>query len=112
MAKVPLSTVEEVNRAVTAAKKAFSEWSRTPVTRRADYLYELRNMLKKHEEEISRVLVAEMGKSLPDAQSEMKRVFQNIEAACGVPILQQGDKLIGCASGIDGEVPPARVIRS
>ena len=104
LAKVPLSTVEEVNRAVTAAKKAFSEWSRTPVTRRADYLYELRNMLKKHEEEISRVLVAEMGKSLPDAQSEMKRVFQNIEAACGVPILQQGDKLIGCASGIDGEV--------
>ena len=45
-----------------------------------------------------------MGKSLPDARAEMKRVFENCEVACSAPVLQQGDKLIGCSFDIDGEV--------
>jgi malonate-semialdehyde dehydrogenase (acetylating)/methylmalonate-semialdehyde dehydrogenase len=45
-----------------------------------------------------------MGKSLPDARAEMKRIFENIEVACGMPVLQQGDKLIGSSYDIDGEV--------
>src|SRR4030065_1531704 len=49
-------------------------------------------------------MVAEMGKSLPDARAEMKRVFENCEVACGMPVLQQGDKLIGTSFDIDGEV--------
>ncbi|MHC4325869.1 MAG: aldehyde dehydrogenase family protein, partial [Planctomycetota bacterium] len=49
-------------------------------------------------------LVEEMGKSLPDARAEMKRIFENIEVACGMPVLQQGDKLIGASYDIDGEV--------
>jgi malonate-semialdehyde dehydrogenase (acetylating)/methylmalonate-semialdehyde dehydrogenase len=34
----------------------------------------------------------------------MKRAVQNIEAACGAPILQQGEKMIGSAPDIDGEI--------
>ena len=104
LAQVPLSTAPEANRAVAAARSAFVQWSRTPVTRRADYMYALLHLLVANEEQISRVLTEEMGKSLPDSRAEMKRVFQNIEAACSVPILQQGEKMIGCAKGIDGEV--------
>jgi len=104
LAQVPLSTASEANDAVDAARAAFVEWSRTPVTKRADYMYALLHLLVANEEKISRVLTEEMGKSLPDSRAEMKRVFQNIEAACGVPILQQGEKMIGCAKGIDGEV--------
>jgi len=104
IAKVPLSTQQQVDYAVGAAKKAFAGWSRTPVTKRAEYLFALREEIRNREEEISRVLVAEMGKSLPDARAEMKRTIQNIEAACAAPMLQQGDKLVGCAAGIDGEV--------
>lgn len=102
--QVPLSTVEEVNRAIDSARAAFPEWSKTPVTRRTDYLYALLNLMREDEEKISRVLTEEMGKSLMDSRAEMKRTFQNIEAACSVPILQQGDKMIGCAVDIDGEV--------
>ncbi|MDP6360992.1 MAG: CoA-acylating methylmalonate-semialdehyde dehydrogenase, partial [Planctomycetota bacterium] len=104
LGQVQLSTAEDVDIAVRAARAAFCDWSKTPVTRRVDCLYSLRELLKQNEEEISRTLVAEMGKSLPDARAEMKRAGQNIEAACGMPILQQGDKMIGCAGGIDGEV--------
>ncbi|MFC2087076.1 CoA-acylating methylmalonate-semialdehyde dehydrogenase [Bacteroidota bacterium] len=104
IAKVPLSTPEEVNRAIDSARAAFPGWSKTPVSRRTDYLYALLSVMRENEEKISRVLTEEMGKSLPDSRAEMKRCFQNIEAACGVPILQQGDKMIDCASDIDGEV--------
>ena len=102
--KVPLSSKAEVGRAIGAAKAAFGRWSRTPIAERVSYLYTLRDLLLADAEKVSRKLVEEMGKSLPDARAEMKRTLQNIEAACGMPILQHGDKMIGCASGIDGEV--------
>jgi malonate-semialdehyde dehydrogenase (acetylating)/methylmalonate-semialdehyde dehydrogenase len=46
----------------------------------------------------------ENGKSLPDARAEVKRALENTQVACGMPVLQQGDKLIGGAKDIDGEV--------
>ena len=104
IARVPLSREPEVDGAVAAARAAFDEWSGTPVARRVSCLYSLRDLLGKNEEDISRTMVEEMGKSLPDARAEMKRAIQNIETACGMPVLQQGDKLIGCSFGIDGEV--------
>ena len=101
---VPLSTVAEVNRTIDAAAEAFEGWSRTPVARRVQPLYKLDALLRENEETIARTLVEEMGKSLPDARAEMKRIFENIEVACGMPVLQQGDKLIGASYDIDGEV--------
>ena len=102
--KVPLSTAAEVNRAIEAAAEAYKTWSRIPVARRVEPLYKLDALLRENEEKIARTLVEEMGKSLPDARAEMKRIFENIEVACGMPVLQQGDKLIGASYGIDGEV--------
>ncbi len=102
--KTPLSTVAQVNRAVNAAAEAFKAWGRTPVARRVQPLHKLDRLLRENQETIARTLVAEMGKSLADARAEMKRIFENIEVACGMPVLQQGDKLIGASYGIDGEV--------
>ena len=104
IAKVPLSTPAEVNRAIDAADIAYKTWSKTPVARRVQPLYKFAELLRANEEKIARVLSEEMGKSLPDARAEMKRVFENIEVACGMPVLQQGDKLIGSSFDIDGEV--------
>ena len=104
VAEAPLSTAAESARAAAAARAAFAGWSKTPVTKRVEYLYKLLSLLRANEEGISAVLTEEMGKSLPDSRAEMKRVFQNIEAACSAPLLQQGDKMIGCAEAIDGEV--------
>ncbi len=102
--RTPLSTVAEVNRAIAAAAEAFKGWSQTPVARRVQPLDTLDALLRENEERIARTLVEEMGKSLPDARAEMKRIFENIEVACGMPVLQQGDKLIGASYDIDGEV--------
>ena len=104
LAKVPLSTTAETNRAIDVAASAFSEWSNTPVARRVRYLFELNELLRANEKELATTLVAEMGKSMPDSVAEFKRVYENIEVACGMPILQQGDKIIGSSFDIDGEV--------
>ncbi len=104
IAQVPLTSKEETNRAIELAHKAYLEWRNVPVARRVHYLFQLLHLMEEQEDKISRILVEEMGKSLPDAQAEMKRVFENIEVACGMPVLQQGDKLIGASFDIDGEV--------
>jgi malonate-semialdehyde dehydrogenase (acetylating)/methylmalonate-semialdehyde dehydrogenase len=104
IAQVPLSTADAVNQAVDAAADAFEGWSRTPVARRCEHLFKLVALMQEHFEEISRGITEEMGKSLPDARAEMKRAVENVEVACGMPTLLQGDKLIGGAADIDGEV--------
>lgn len=104
LSKVPLSTAEEAKRAIDAALNAFYNWSTTPVSRRVRHLFKLNELLRQNEEELSRILVSEMGKSMADARAEFKRIYENIEVACGMPVMQQGDKLIGCSYGIDGEV--------
>ena len=102
--RAPLSSGADVHAAVKAAAGAYKGWSTTPVPRRAEFLYSLVERLKKDEERLSRILTEEMGKSLADSRAELKRVYQNIEAACGVPILQNGEKMVGTAQAIDGEI--------
>ena len=104
LAKIPLSSQAEVTQAIDAAYEAYKSWKNLPVARRVQPLYELVDLLRQNEDKIARLLVSEMGKSIPDAVAEMKRIFENIEVACGMPVLQQGDKLIGASFGIDGEV--------
>jgi malonate-semialdehyde dehydrogenase (acetylating)/methylmalonate-semialdehyde dehydrogenase len=104
LAKTPLSSQAEVNQAIDAAYEAYKSWKSLPVARRVQPLYKLVDLLRQNEDKIARLLVSEMGKSIPDAIAEMKRIYENVEVACGMPVLQQGDKLIGASFGIDGEV--------
>ncbi|MHC4681328.1 MAG: CoA-acylating methylmalonate-semialdehyde dehydrogenase [Planctomycetota bacterium] len=104
IARVPLSTTNEADRAIEAAAEAFKGWSTTPVARRAEPLYKLVALIRENEQRIAHTLVEEMGKSLPDARAEIKRTVENCQVACGTPVLQQGSTLIGCSYDIDGHV--------
>ena len=104
LARTPLSSPAEVNQAIDAAYEAYKSWKNLPVARRVQPLYKLVDLLRQDEDKIARLLISEMGKSIPDAIAEMKRIYENVEVACGMPVLQQGDKLIGSSFGIDGEV--------
>ncbi|MBN2318394.1 MAG: CoA-acylating methylmalonate-semialdehyde dehydrogenase [Acidobacteria bacterium] len=102
--RVPLSTAEETDRAVNAAREAFREWSAVPVSRRCELLWQLTNRIRENSRELARLISRENGKSLPDAEAEVKRSLENAEVACGMPVLQQGDKMPGASLDIDGEV--------
>ncbi len=109
IATVPFSPAAEAGAAIDAALRAFPRWSSVPVGARVAFLFGLLESVRGNEEKLSRLIALEMGKSLPDARAEMKRLTQNIEVACGMPMLQQGVKLVGAASDIDGEVLPMPV---
>ena len=104
IARAPKSSKEVAEAAIAAAKAAFPGWSTTPADRRAHPLFKLRDLMVEHLDELSRLIAEEMGKSVPDASAEMKRAIENVEVGCGMPILQQGDKMIQSSWGIDGEV--------
>ncbi|MEA5572508.1 CoA-acylating methylmalonate-semialdehyde dehydrogenase [Calothrix sp. UHCC 0171] len=101
MAQVPLSTAAEVNAAVQAAATAFISWRRTPATERVQYLFKLKNLLAENFEDLARTITQECGKTLAESKGEMQRAIENVEVACGIPMMIQGTNSEDIARGID-----------
>lgn len=101
LGRVPLSTPAEVDQAAQAAAGAFPEWRRTPATDRVQFLFKLKNLLDENFEELSRTITLENGKTLGESRGEMRRAIENVEVACGIPILMQGYNSEDIARGID-----------
>jgi malonate-semialdehyde dehydrogenase (acetylating)/methylmalonate-semialdehyde dehydrogenase len=98
---VGISTKEEIDEAVQAAKEAFYDWRRTPAVTRCRYLFRLLNLLEENFEEVSRVQTQEHGKCIDESRGETRRGIENVEVACGIPTLMMGDSSEDIASGID-----------
>jgi len=58
---IPEGTPQDVNLAVTAARRAFESWSQTTVAERADWLTKLANALKERGERIATIIAQEVG---------------------------------------------------
>ena len=101
LARVPLADAAEVNAAVGAAAAAFPEWRRTPPEDRIQPLFKLKNLLEDHLDELSRIITQENGKTFTEAKAEMRRAIENVEVACGIPMMMQGYNLEDVARGID-----------
>lgn len=101
LAQVPLSGVDTVNEAVDAASKALALWSAVPVTDRIGYLFSLRALVLENFERLAQTITQECGKTLSEAKGEIQRGIENIEVACGAPILMQGHTNEDIARGID-----------
>ncbi|MBH8576964.1 CoA-acylating methylmalonate-semialdehyde dehydrogenase [Nostocaceae cyanobacterium CENA369] len=101
LAQVPLSTAFELNQAAEAAAAAFITWRRTPPTERVQYLFKLKNLLEEHFQDLARTITQECGKTLAESQGEMRRAIENVEVACGIPMMMQGTNSEDIAKGID-----------
>jgi malonate-semialdehyde dehydrogenase (acetylating) / methylmalonate-semialdehyde dehydrogenase len=101
IAKVPLSGVREVTRAIEAAAAAYPEWRRTPPEDRIQPLFKLKQLLEAHLDELGRILTEENGKTIAEAKAEFRRAIENVEVACGIPVMMQGYNLEDVARGID-----------
>ena len=104
--KVPISTEEEINDAVAAAKKAFPDWRRTTPLARSRLLFRLKELVEENFEEVSRIQTQEHGKTIDESRGETRRGIENIEVACGIPTLMQGYYSEDVATGMDEwEIP-------
>jgi malonate-semialdehyde dehydrogenase (acetylating) / methylmalonate-semialdehyde dehydrogenase len=100
-AEVGLASVAEVDAAVAAAKAAFPAWRATSLSRRAEIMFRLRELIDANRKEIAAMVTAEHGKVLTDALGEVARGLENVEFACGIPQLIKGDYSEQAAGGID-----------
>ncbi len=91
----------EIGAAVAAAQRAFPAWRATPVGDRIQFLFKLKVLLDLHIDELARLVTIENGKTLGEARGEIRRGIENVEVACGMPVLMQGYSLEDIAPGID-----------
>ncbi len=101
LGQTPLSAASEVDRAAQAAAGAFSEWRRVPAPARIQYLFKLKNLLEENFDDLARTITLENGKVLDEARGELRRAVENVEVACGIPMMMMGDFSEDVARGVD-----------
>ncbi len=101
LAAVPLSPGAEVDAAVQAGHKAFQEWRAVPVGDRIQPLFRLKALLEENLDDLARTITDECGKTYAESVGELRRGIENVEVACGAPILMQGYNNEDIAGGID-----------
>ena len=101
LARTPLGTAADVERAVQAAAKAFPAWRRTPPVNRVKPLFKLKDLLERHFDDIARTLTREHGKTLDESRSSVRRAIDNVDLAIGIPTRMMGTSLEDIATGID-----------
>jgi malonate-semialdehyde dehydrogenase (acetylating)/methylmalonate-semialdehyde dehydrogenase len=103
LAKVPYGadTKNDVGQAVADAQKAYKEWSKVPVMKRVQVLYHLKSLLEANSETLAEIITNESGKTKAESFGEIQRAIENVEVACGTPMLMAGDVIEDIATGID-----------
>ncbi|MGE8205740.1 CoA-acylating methylmalonate-semialdehyde dehydrogenase [Heyndrickxia sp. NPDC080065] len=104
LVRVPISSKEDVDQAVKAAKETFLDWKNTPVPKRARILYKFHYLLTENHEKLARLVVQENGKAFKEAYGEVQRGIECVEFAAGAPTLMMGESLSNIAEEIDSEM--------
>jgi malonate-semialdehyde dehydrogenase (acetylating)/methylmalonate-semialdehyde dehydrogenase len=99
--EVDLASAAEVDLAVEAGARAFPGWRSLGLSRRAEILFRMRELLDANRKEVAAVLSSEHGKVLSDAEGEVARGLENLEFACGVPHLIKGAYSEQVSTGVD-----------
>ncbi|MBN2015042.1 MAG: aldehyde dehydrogenase family protein [Candidatus Altiarchaeota archaeon] len=68
----PKSGKKDIDLAVKAAKKAFPGWSKTTPPKRGRLIFEAGRLLIERKEELAKVIVREMGKTMPEAVGDIQ----------------------------------------
>src|SRR6187401_601051 len=99
--EVDFASVEEIDAAVQAAKRAFTSWRTISLSRRTEVFFRIRELVHEHSEDLARILTLEHGKVLSDAKGEVARGLEVIEFCCGIPELLKGGYSEQASTGID-----------
>ena len=99
--EVDFADVPEVDAAVDAARDAFPAWRATSLSKRADIMFGVRELLEERKTDIAAVITAQHGKVLSDAVGEVQRGLENVEFATGIPNLLKGGFSEQVSTGVD-----------
>lgn len=99
--QVALASRTDVTEVVDVAAAALPAWAATPPAKRAMVMFEFRDLLRKHTNELAELLSAEHGKTIPDAKGEIARGIEVVEFVCGIPQLLKGEYSEAVAVNVD-----------
>jgi succinate-semialdehyde dehydrogenase / glutarate-semialdehyde dehydrogenase len=71
LGKIPRLGPAETNRAITAARDAFTAWSRRPAHERSDILRAWANLMIARREDLARLMTLEQGKPISESRGEI-----------------------------------------
>ncbi|HSK91077.1 MAG TPA: CoA-acylating methylmalonate-semialdehyde dehydrogenase [Euzebyales bacterium] len=100
-AQVVLGTTEDVDEAVRSAAAAFPAWSQTSLSRRTKIMFNFRELINDHSDELAGMISDEHGKVLSDAAGEVQRGLEVVEFVCGIPHLLKGDYSDQVSTNVD-----------
>ncbi|MCP1109412.1 malonate-semialdehyde dehydrogenase (acetylating)/methylmalonate-semialdehyde dehydrogenase [Lachnospiraceae bacterium PF1-21] len=101
IAKVPCCTAAEVEQAIASAKEAYKGWSATPVIKRVQVLYKMRDLIEQNIDELTELLARENGKAWAEAKGDVLKAKEGTEQAIAAPSLMMGESLMDASSGFD-----------
>src|SRR5688572_19379734 len=99
--EVAFASTEEVGQAVAAAAEAFPAWRATSLSKRAEVMFRIRELLDDRKAAVAAAITAQHGKVLSDAMGEVQRGLENVEFACGIPNLLKGGFTEQASTGVD-----------
>jgi malonate-semialdehyde dehydrogenase (acetylating)/methylmalonate-semialdehyde dehydrogenase len=110
--QVALASKSTVEDAIAAAEAAFLAWRNTPPLKRARVMFNFKQLLEQHAEQLVQLLTSEHGKVLDDAHGELIRGIEVVEFACGAPQFLKGEhsKNVGPAIDSWSEYQPLGVV--
>src|SRR5580692_3266317 len=93
VARIPLSTRQEMKEAIAAAKMAFPAWRDTPAPARGKILFKAVRIMEEQKEELARLLTREEGKALKDSLGEVQRSINITEFMAGEARRMNGETM-------------------
>lgn len=93
LAKVPLSTIADLNEAVEVGKKAFERWSALTMKQRASIMFKFHSLVDKHSVELADIIVKENGKNHVEALADVAKGNETAEWSTSLPQLALGKTL-------------------
>ncbi len=97
----PCCTNDEVLEAIAAAKAAYPAWRATPAIKRAQILYNVRDLIIKNMDELTTLVAEENGKVWSEAEGDVLKAKEGTELATQVPSLMMGESMMDASSGFD-----------
>lgn len=101
IAKVPCCTKDEVEEVISIAKEAYKTWSKVPVIKRTQIMYNVRDLIVKHMDELTLLVAQEHGKVWDEAKGDVLKAQEGTELACSMPTLMMGEALMNTSVGFD-----------
>lgn len=92
---------EDLDHVVDVARRAQKEWAATPLSKRTQIMFRMRELVVANQDRLAKATVEEHGKNYLDAIGEIERGRETLDFACGIGAALKGEFTSDASRGID-----------